>query len=62
MIKQRYKHDCAKCNLIGHYKNYDVYTCANDRGGSLILRYGNEPIENRSYPIFILLQNFILKD
>ncbi len=49
-----FAHDCDKCHSIGEYKGQDAYVC----GQTIVLRYGNEPIENKTYPLFVLLMPF----
>jgi len=49
---RKFVHDCKSCIFIGNWKTYDVYTHFGDITISIILRYGNEPVDNKSYPIF----------
>lgn len=57
-----YVHDCDNCEWLGSveiYQNaaqFDLYACIRDtpRGvrGSLLARYGNDPEQNISYPVY----------
>lgn len=51
----KYIHDCKNCIYIGNIDNKDAYICPYSLGGAtLILRYGDEGIDNASYPITML--------
>jgi hypothetical protein len=38
---KRFSHYCKKCEYHGRYRQYDLYFCPSERGGSLIARTGN---------------------
>lgn len=50
-------HDCDKCVFCGNWAQKDVYVHISEKNNvfSVILRHGNEPEENQSYPVNILL-------
>lgn len=52
-VKPRYEHDCEDCVFLGHVdcdeiRPRDAYACRAD--GCLVLRYGDDPEKNTSYP------------
>ena len=58
----RFVHDCDGCIFLGCHKEYDVYYCSGEmsskeRGGSVILRYGDEGPEYSSGPVSMELYN-----
>ena len=40
-------HDCDACIFLGPYKGMDLYVCSNHE--EVIVRFGDEGCENRSY-------------
>lgn len=54
-VEPRHKHDCDKCTFLGHVdcdgiQPRDAYVCVEHEGDTLILRYGDIPEQNSSYP------------
>lgn len=47
----KFQHDCKKCNFLGHFLGFDVYTCVGTVSTSIIARDGNEPSEYASMPL-----------
>lgn len=50
-----FEHDCSKCVFCGNWKGRDVYSHISDLGVTIIFRYGNDGVDNYSYPINQLL-------
>lgn len=47
----KFDHDCDICLFLGNYHEFDVYFHPAERGGSIILRSGNEPSDYYSSPV-----------
>ena len=58
MSQPKYKHDCDKCEFVGHFDGYDTYVCVRNiegkMSGSIVLRCGNDGPEYSSFPITML--------
>jgi hypothetical protein len=55
-VARPFKHDCARCVPVGWFhdrnKAYNIYFCKTEHGGSIIMRYGDDPQDYASYPVF----------
>jgi len=67
--KPKFTHDCSKCFFLGndlYQSNYsiiaDLYYCGNEKGGSVIVRYGDDGPDYESGPLFICLRLAIGRD
>ena len=49
---KKFKHDCNKCEFLGHYWDCDVYRCKE----SIIARFGNKRHEYVNGRIDIILR------
>lgn len=57
----KYQHDCESCQFLGHFFSVDVYVCMYDKKfddyiGTLIGRYSDEPSDNHTCPIHMLIE------
>lgn len=43
-----YDHDCAVCQFLGHFEDFDMYFCPQDGRPTVIVRDGNRPEHYRS--------------
>lgn len=51
-MKPKFKHDCDKCEFVGHFFNHDVYFCGNSmvKSNTIVARASDEGPDYASTP------------